>query len=175
MPDVAAVDPPNHSFLLCCRRNGEWTDCYVARIGRTVALAEFVEAFYTSWLFRTERWILRWLAARPSTDRQARELAKGQGDSFAAWVVERREQDQLLLTDVRGRTRSWLMVAPGELESTLLYFGSAIVLGTTKQKGTTGMSRIFRLLLVFHEWYSQALLRAARRRLLLRSRDNSKC
>ena len=69
-------------------------------------------AFYTTWLFRLERWILRLAVARPSTDEEAHQLARGEREAFAAWSVEARAPDQLLMCDFTGRTRSWLMVVP---------------------------------------------------------------
>ena len=53
-----------------------------------------------------------------------RELAQGRRETFAAWQVESRAPDQLLLCDFRGGTRSWLMVI-ARREGTLLHFGSA--------------------------------------------------
>ena len=75
-------------------------------------------------------------------------------DAFAAWRVEDRAEDQLLLCDLPGRTRSWLMAA-SEGTRTLLYFGSAIV----------PLSPGYRALLGFHKLYSRVLLRAAKSRL----------
>src|SRR4051812_28810807 len=92
--------------------------------------AEFVEAFYTTAVFKLERLLLRVFAARPSTDGQAGKLARGELSSFAAWSVEGRAPDQLLLSDFSGRTRSWLMVSASDepgLACTRLYFGSAVV------------------------------------------------
>ena len=63
---------------------GAYVDCYWAQLPRPATLAEFVSAFYTTWLFRLERWILRLAVARPSTDEEAVRLARGERDSFAA-------------------------------------------------------------------------------------------
>jgi hypothetical protein len=52
-----------------------YTDCYVAEVAGVVSHEAFVRAFYTTPPFRVERFILRWLASRPSTDEQARVLA----------------------------------------------------------------------------------------------------
>ncbi|MBC8026654.1 MAG: hypothetical protein H7Y89_11710, partial [Steroidobacteraceae bacterium] len=85
-------------------------------------------------------------------------------EGFAAWTVERRAEDQLLLCDFQGKTRSWLMV---ELKggTSRLYFGSAVV----KPRGSNGEKRMtggFQVLLGFHKRYSHALLSAARRALI---------
>jgi hypothetical protein len=148
--------------------SGAYADCYVAEIGRAVSHAEFVEAFYTTVVFKLERLILRLLASRPSTDAQARQLAQGTLSSFAAWSVEGRAPDQLLLSDFTGRTRSWLMVAaPENAESpgTRLFFGSAVVPVRDPSTRRTSPGFVFRALLGFHKLYSRVLLHAARSRL----------
>ncbi|MEO5882000.1 MAG: hypothetical protein ABIQ06_06250 [Caldimonas sp.] len=137
-------------------------------IPRTVSHAEFVEAFYTSALFKLERFVLRVFLSRPSTDLQAARLARGELDAFAAWSVEGRAANQLLLADVAGRTRSWLMVAPsGSADSagTRLYFGSAVVPRRSTRSGRAGLGMVFSALLGFHKLYSRLLLQAARSRL----------
>jgi len=135
----------------------------VAELPRAVTQAAFVEAFYTTWLFKLERLLLRWFVARPSTDAQARELAKGAREDFAAWDVERRDHEQLLMCDMAARTRSWLMTEPSDA-GTRLYFGSAVV-PNVGADGTPRMGAVFRLLLGFHKLYSRLLLGAAARRL----------
>jgi hypothetical protein len=133
-------------------------------------------AFYTCGVFRAERWVLRWLVNLPSTDAEALQIATGQRDAFAAWRVEARRPDQLLLTDFRNRTRSWFGVTPGNVEDagkgTLLYFGS-MVLGAGKHRGgRPELPFAFRVLMGFHRVYSRLLLSAARRRLLKRGGRN---
>lgn len=93
--------------------------------------SQYVIAFYTNSIFKIERIILKWIVAKPSTDLQAQHLADGSIDTFAAWQVEDRSENQLLLADFQGRTRSWLMVVPlvvGDEVHTRLYFGSAVAL-----------------------------------------------
>jgi hypothetical protein len=125
-----------------------------------VSHAQYVNAFYTTPLFKLERFILTWTVSKPSTDTQARQLADGLTNSFAAWTVEARTEDQLLMCDFVSRTRSWLMIIPLE-NGTRLYFGSAIVSKTGKSTLELG----FRALIGFHKIYSVALLYAARSRL----------
>lgn len=120
-------------------------------------------AFYTTWLFRLERWILRLAVARPSTDEEARQLARGEREAFAAWSVEARAPDQLLMCDFTGRTRSWLMVAPAA--GTRLYFGSVVVPVRDPKTGETGLGPVHGPLIGFHKLYSRLLLGAAARRL----------
>lgn len=146
---------------------GAYTDCYVTEIARTTGLSDYVAAFYTTRLFRIERLILALLVARPSTDGEARELASGNLARFAAWSVEARESNQLLLSDFRGRTRSWFMTAPAaNSNGTCLYFGSAVVPVVDKRSGSAKTGSGFGLLLRFHRLYSRALLRAAHARLM---------
>jgi hypothetical protein len=143
-------------------RNGSYADCYTATFDGAVSHEQYVAAFYTTWVFKLERLILKWAVARPSTDEQARQLASGTRDEFAAWRVEERARDQILLCDFMGRTRSWLMVAPLENGAgTRLYFGSAV----TPRPGGTSMGFPFNALLGFHQLYSRVLLGAAARRL----------
>ena len=143
-------------------------DCYVIEVAKPVSHAEYVEAFYTTAVFKAERLLLAWFVAKPSTDLQARELAFGKATSFAAWSVEARCPDQLLLSDFQGRTRSWLMRAPAANDvsiSTRLYFGSAVVPIAKVRSGERRMGVVFRALLGFHKLYSRVLLCAAVSRL----------
>lgn len=164
MSSIAACEVPAGTLLDAHLRGGSYTDCFVTEIAQAVPHAQYVEAFYTTALFKTERLILSLVLLKPSTDRQARELALGQRDSFAAWQVEARREDQIVMA--AGRTRSWLMVAPGMSgASTRLYFGSAIVPARGVKPGSNALGGGFSALLGFHKLYSQALLHAARARL----------
>ncbi len=124
--------------MAVCHAQGAYSDCFNVNVNGTVSLEQFVAAFYTSRVFKLERLILKWAVARPSTDAQAQQLARGDTDTFAAWRVEQRRADQLLLAGFQGRTNSCLMVAPvgegigAEIGKTAgigtrLYFGSAVV------------------------------------------------
>jgi hypothetical protein len=130
-----------------------------------VSHEQYVTAFYTTAVFKLERVILKWAVRKPSTDEQARQLAAGALDGFAAWTVEKRSADQLLLCDFMGRTRSWLMVEPvldGPGPATRLYFGSAM----TPRRESTSMGWGFSATVPLHQFYSRILLNAARARLL---------
>jgi hypothetical protein len=168
MPTIRRCDLPAAALLQRHAGSGAYADCYAVDVAGRVSHAAFVEAFYTNWVFKLERLILRLFAARPSTDAQARQLADGTRDSFAAWSVEGRAPDQLLLGDFTGRTKSWLMVAAaGSAASpgTRLYFGSAVVPVRSRRTGQAGLGWMFRALLGFHQLYSRILLGAARARL----------
>jgi hypothetical protein len=166
---VAVVAHPLPGHALLARYGGKrgYVDCYVTTVRRHVTQPEYVQAFYTTGLFKLERWILAVLAARPTTDAEAGELARGQRDRFAAWTVEARTSDQLLLADALGGTRTWLMTAPDEGGGTRLYFGSAVVPRRRGGSARPRMGFLFHALLGFHKLYSRALLSAARRRLEL--------
>ena len=160
---IAAVPLPERSFLQGYARVGAYTDCFCVDTGPGIPLAAYVEAFYTTWLFKLERVLLDWFVARPSTDAQARALALGEREEFAAWDVERRDHEQLLMCDLAGRTRSWFLSEPCA-GGTRLYFGSAVV-PAVGADGRPTMGAVFRVLLGFHKLYSRALMAAASTRL----------
>ena len=151
---------------------GAYTDCFAVDVIGLVSHAQFVEAFYTSWLFKIERAILRVAVGRPSTDVQAGRLAAGLLDRFAAWEIEDRAPNQVLLTDWLGRTRSWLMVVPqaapdgGRPVSTRLFFGSAVVPVHRPSARPRTLGFLFHAMLGFHQAYSRLLLRAAAKNLM---------
>src|SRR2546423_15391812 len=111
MAMIRSCQLPSDALLNRYLASGAYTDCYVIEVARPISQAEFVEAFYTTAVFKLERLILRVFVSRPSTDAQAGQLARGALSSFAAWSVEGRASNQLLLSDLSGRTKSWLMVA----------------------------------------------------------------
>lgn len=153
---------PEHALLQAYKADGSYTDCYILEVDADVAHRDYVRAFYTSRLFKKERFILTWIVRKPSTDAEAELLAVGQTDRFAAWSVEGRTDNQLLLCDYQGRTRSWLMTEALPDRRTRLYFGSAVV---PEGRGADGKPRFhiaFTLLLWFHRLYSRGLLRSAR-------------
>jgi hypothetical protein len=150
-------------------RWGRYGDCFSVRVDRAVSLTEFVFAFYTSPVFRIERWLLRAFIGAPSSDTSARALAAGSAASFAAWYVGDRTTTQLLMCDRYERTRSWFRVLALDGGGTLLQFGSAVAAARAKGAGAATRSRGFRLLLGFHVLYSQVLLNAAKTRLVRRN------
>lgn len=159
---------PVGALLEHYRNAGDYTDCYSTEISAPISHEQLVRAFYTTRLFKIERFILKWVVGRPSSDIQAFKLAEGTNDKFAAWFVERRIENQLLLSDYREITRSWLMVAPYESGAgiaTRLYFGSAVVANKGEILGKKKFNFVFRSLLGFHKAYSIGLLYAARSKL----------
>jgi hypothetical protein len=145
--------------------NGAYTDCYMTEISGSVSFSEYIFSFYTTPLFKIERLILKLTVSKPSTDVQARQLAEGEINTFAAWHVEDRSENQMLMCDFLGRTRSWFKVIPISQTRTQLYFGSAV---SSRQNPTTGKLSLgfgFRALLGFHKIYSMLLLYSARSRI----------
>lgn len=122
---VQRCDPPAHALLRDYAARG-YTDGFCIELPFAVSQAAYVEAFYTSWVFKLERALLAAALSRPSTDAQAAQLAQGRATRFAAWDVEARSDDQLLLRDLHGKTRSWLMSEPLPGGRTRLRFGSAV-------------------------------------------------
>ena len=162
---IHRTDLPAHALLRRYLCDGHYADCYVVEVPMAVSQAGFVEAFYTTPLFKIERAILAAAVRKPSSDAEARALARGEREAFAAWTVEDRSDAQLLLADFMGRTRSWLMAEPTGSGGTRLHFGSAVVPKRDRDTGRTSLGTGFGLMLGFHKLYSRALLASARSRL----------
>ena len=165
MFNVAAVPLPSSALLQTYAARPEcYTDCYAVTLPRDIAFEDYVFAFYTTRLFKLERLILRIAAAAPSSDAEARALGRDEADRFAAWTVEGRQNDQILLCDMSSRTRSWLMLRQ-KAQGNQLLFGSAVV-GHLRPDGSSSLGPLFQGLLGFHKVYAQALLASARRSLM---------
>jgi hypothetical protein len=72
MFSIESCPLPDEALLNTYAENGAYTDCYRTDICAAVTLAEYVNAFYTTRVFRLERIILKWAVSRPSTDAQAK-------------------------------------------------------------------------------------------------------
>lgn len=157
---------PDNALLGIYKCNGAYTDCYSTEFPTTVTHTQFVIAFYTTFAFKMERFILKWVVSKPSTDDEVKLLAEGKTDKFAAWSVENRGENQLLMCDFQNRTRSWLMIEPVKSSTTTrLYFGSAIVPVKNTRTGKSSLGFAFHALLWFHKIYSVVLLSSAKSRL----------
>lgn len=162
MSSITRRELPAGALLRSYAAKGAYTDCFAAEMPVRVSFDAFVEAFYTSTAFRPERLILG-LIGKASNDADARRLACGEAETFAAWSVEARAPDQILLCDFLSRTRSWLMVEAIE-GGTRLYFGSAVVpVGIGSGRARLGFP--FNAMIPFHGIYSRVLLGGARGRL----------
>ena len=109
-----------------------------------------------------------WTVSKPSTDVQASQLANGLSDKFAAWHVENRSENEILMCDLRGRTRSWLMIIPVDTvdeTGTRLYFGSAVLAIQNPKTTEMSLGFGFKALLGFHKAYSVLLLYSAKSRI----------
>jgi hypothetical protein len=167
MPAITRESVPEQALLRTFRggahpeRWGRYADCFSLGVDREVTLAQFVFAFYTSPLFNIERGLLRLLINAPSSRADARAIADGTADKFAAWYVGQRTATQLLMCDRYERTRSWFRVDPGSGGGTRLQFGSAVAAKRGERTDVPQRRASFSLLLSFHVMYSRALLRAA--------------
>ncbi len=156
---------PQDSLLArLAEERGAFADAYTLRLPRAVTLAEFVEAFYTTRLFKLERALIALLLRKPSSDAMARAVARGEGERLAVWTIEARERDELLMHEDSGATRSWFKVEAAA-GATTLWFGSAVVPRRKSPASEPRFSWVFHALLGFHRLYSRALLAAAARRL----------
>ena len=165
---TALTELPQGALLQDYRDRRAYTDCFYIDLPVTVTLADYIDAFYTTRLFRLERWVLAALVAKPSTDAEAKALAQGERTRFAAWTTEAREASQIVMRDYQSKTRSWLMCVP-LTDGTRLYFGSAVVADGIRLDGTSDLGAGFNQLIGVHRLYSVALLNAAATRLRSRS------
>jgi hypothetical protein len=156
---VVAAELPAGALLERYRTAGGHVDCFIADLDRVVTLPQLISAFYTSAAFRPERWILGVLVGKPGDDQDAARLASGEVQRFSVWTVEDRREDQILLADYQGKTRSWLMVRT-QGNRTRIHFGSAVVPAKLRSDRI-----LFASLLGFHKLYSRVLLNGAIRRL----------
>ncbi|MEO0574720.1 MAG: hypothetical protein AAF004_04590 [Pseudomonadota bacterium] len=151
---------PRNALLQRYNVDGHYADCFVVVVPRTIDLVAFIQAFYTTRLFRLERLVLSVALRRRITDTDVDCLARAETDAFAAWTVEARRDKEILLCDIAGRTRSWLACETDTAGTTTLRFGSAVL----ARDGA--LSPLIRATIPLHRCYARALLRAAHRRLL---------
>jgi len=166
---VAKCRIPVGGLLSEYNREGAYTDCFTTELPGRFSFDQFVTAFYTTRLFRAERVILKWLVSKPSTDEQLAQLIEGKTKEFAAWSVEAQAENQLLLCDFKGRTRSWLKIeclSESEAVTTRLYFGSAVIRKSEENPSENYPDTSFNLLLGFHTLYSKALLYFAKSKMV---------
>ncbi len=154
--------PPGRLIADYAERAGHFTDCYSCVVPGKVALADYVTAFYTTPLFRAERFVLRVAAGAPSTDAQARAVADGQSERFAIWTVEARRGNELMMAERSGRTKSWFKVMSQGGETQLLF--GTVVVPVQSKSGDLVLGPVFDSLKWAHTIYARALLAAAARR-----------
>lgn len=161
MPVVTEAPVPPASLLgrLAAER-AAFADAYTLDLLRPVPLAAFVEAFYTTRLFKLERWLIA-RTGRPCTDAEVRAVARGEDRRLAAWTVEARAPGELLMHEDSGATRSWFQVEAISGGVTRLWFGSAVLPRRRGPGGEPRFSPVVHALMGFHRAYSRALLKAA--------------
>ena len=158
---IAACALPKDALLQrYARQAGCYTDCFEAVLPGSVALSAYLEAFYGSWLFGLEKVILRAHLRRQPINWEITPVAEGTADAYAAWTVEGRGSEQILLCDLGGHTRSYLALEEAAGGGTRLLFGSAVV----PQAGRE-LPWVVRAIVPLHQFYARSLLRAARARL----------
>jgi hypothetical protein len=166
MLSIEKCPAPANTLLSKYSMSGAYTDCYWTGVPGRVSFSEFIFAFYTTPLFKLERFILKLFVTKPSTDIQARQLAEASCETFAAWHVEARSEKEILMCDFRGRTRSWLMLVPADKAGrTQLYFGSAVIPKQNARTGKLSHGFGYQALLGFHQIYSVLLLYSAKLRM----------
>lgn len=160
MKSTACPVPHNALLKRYVGQGASYTDCYVLRVPQHVGLDGFVNAFYTTALFRAERLVLSLAMKRRIHDSEIQDMLSGARSGFAAWRVEARADGQLLMCDLSGATRSWFSVADCGTRGTDLYFGSAVVAEAGKP-----LSTLTRLAMPLHVLYSKCLLDTAKGKL----------
>ena len=172
MPRISTQPVPRDTLLAQRMLEGDYGDSFVAEVSGDVSLAAYIVAFYSSLAFRPERTLLG-LIGRGASAADVKALAAGTAETFAAWSVEARADDQILLRDFMGQTRSWLKVEPlpssskavGRESSTRLLFGSGVGRSPGSGEASAIGRAIFTGLMPFHRFYARQLLAGAVREL----------
>lgn len=160
MRQILHTAPPDGSLIApFAQRGGHYVDAFCVHVPTRQYLRDFVSAFYTTRLLRIERAVLGVLARSPSSDADAMALAAGMTERFAVWHVEARREDELLLADASGRTKSWLHAAP-EGQGTRLWFGSVVV-PVQRPGRAPSLGPVFGTLEGAHKFYARLLLKSA--------------
>jgi len=100
----------------------------------------------------------------PSTDAHLDALLDGSRQKFAAWSVEQRTDNELLMCDVASKTKSWFMVrqaGDSAAPRTRVHFGTAVVATPNRRTGELELGTVFRLFMPLHLLYGRSLLHAA--------------
>ena len=163
MVQIAQKDVPSGSLIAQFGADPDYyADAFTARARPGIDLREFLAVFYRTLPIRAERQVLR-LAGHGSNDEDVTRLTNDDADRFAMWSVESRRADEILLSDLSGRTKSWLKVEPVE-GATQLWFGSILV-PFQQKNGGFGIGGLATALIGPHRFYSRVLLRSAAKRL----------
>ncbi|GLX78586.1 hypothetical protein tinsulaeT_19260 [Thalassotalea insulae] len=155
---------PENALSIKYAHQGAHTDCYYIDIPKKVTLTQYIEAFYTTPVFKIEHIILSIFAKKHVSNNDISALANGNSNQFSIWTVEDKSNNQILLCEFTKSTRSWLMTASLEHLNqpvTRLYFGSVVVPRTVSSSGKSTFGILFHVFSGFHKLYSRALLKSA--------------
>ena len=162
----AATQIPQECLLRAYElTDGCYTDCYQIDVDGPPDFQRYIRLFFDTWIFRLERRILALSGQKFATTEDVEALACGEIDRFAAWRVEKRTANELLMTAQKGRIRTWLYLPAdrNDLDKTRLMFGSAVLPVETGDASKKRLGWVIRFLLPFHRFYSRLLLKAAAR------------
>lgn len=76
MLPIEKCPAPEDTFLRNYLIQGNYIDCYTTAIAKQVSFPEFIFAFYTTWLFKIEAFILTFTARKPSSDVEAKKVSQ---------------------------------------------------------------------------------------------------
>jgi hypothetical protein len=159
LPLITERALPPGALLERYRGDGAYVDCLECHLPHPVSLEKLIRAFFSSRVFRPERWAIGVLLGLRATDADVALLAAGRTQRFSAWTVEARTGIQIMLCDYQGRTRSWLMAEP-TAAGTALRFGTAVI---PQAKQVENL--LFKALTGLHRFYARRLLASALSRL----------
>lgn len=143
---------------------GGYCDCYVVDTQGDANLQNYISVFFETWIFKLELKLLSLFGLNRDRPDQVKQLAEGCVKTFAAWKVEGRTENDLLLAVGTGPIRTWLRVEAHSENAVRFYFGSALLPLRTDRNGHPRLDAISMVLLPFHKLYSRILLRAAVRK-----------
>ncbi len=96
---VTPISVPPGSLLAEFGAPDAYRDCFAREVAEVVKLPQLIERFYCSAAFRPER-VLLGLIKRGASSEDARRLARGEIDEFAAWkVVSRKDANNGLVAE----------------------------------------------------------------------------
>ena len=161
MTRITAPPLPPQSLLARIRGPECYRDAFRASVAGEVSLGELVTAFFSSRAFLAERMALH-LIGRGADHADIAALAAGRTERFAAWQMEAREENELLMHDFLDQTCCWLAVSHGaggplpepRPGTTDIWFGTAV-----REFEGPIVSRLRGA----HRWYARKLLGAAAR------------
>ena len=171
MFSVQTGEIPESGYLKPYRERSSWyTDCFFVDVQGQVCLSQFISAFFTTFLFRSERWVLGVFTSSPSSDQNVMDLASGVSDRLSLWRVEARDDQQLILSFGELGVRTWLMVEPHPEIANVsrLYFGTGLDFSSRVAPEMDSQSRerkvsvLFYPFLGFHRFYARLLLWSAK-------------